>query len=263
MRLLKPLKILAFLVLVVTFLTISFAIDLVLRDRARKLGYFSKLSSFYMALALRVVGVSVSLKNADILKKREHGCFILCNHLSYLDVFTIFSTIPATFVANSELEKAFLLGTIIKYSGGIFVERKSRAKLLDDMRRIEDLLKMGLNVVLFPEGTTSDGTRVMPFKTSLLGAVEGSDALVLPLCIKYRFINGKKVTPQNGHLVYYYEEITFFAHFFRLLGLRSISAELTELEPFRASRGMSRKEMADIAHDRISAAYGAPETAQD
>lgn len=251
--LLKPLKILAFVILVVTFLTISFCVDLLARRNETKLRYFSRISSFYLRAALKVLGVRVELKNINKLGKERGNYLIVSNHLSYIDIFVIFSIVPAVFVANAELEDAFLLGTIIRYSGGVFVERRNRSRLLRDMHNIKDMLHMGFNVVLFPEGTTSDGEEVKPFKTSFLDVAGGNGVCVLPLSIRYRKINGEDIDAGNGRLVYYYGDIGFFEHFFRLLGLRSISVELTELEAI--GPGHPRKELAKIAFERISGAY--------
>ena len=248
---LKPLKIAGFILLVVTFLTISFAVDLAVGNAKSKRRYFSRISSFYMKMALAVLGVRVKVINPERLAPGR-GSFLVCNHLSYIDVFAIFSNVPAVFVANSELEEAFLLGTIIKYSGGVFVERRGRARLLRDMEGITAMLDLGLNVVLFPEGTTSDGSGVSPFKSSFLAAAEGRE--VLPLCIKYKTVDGRSITPETSPLVYYYGEITFFEHFFRFLGLGSVTTELTALKPIDA-RCHSRKDIADIAHRKIRACY--------
>ncbi len=251
----KSLKIAAFLFLVVTFLPISFLVDLFVTRKERKLYYFSRISSFYLRAALGVLGVRVTVRNADKLRDRKNNYFIISNHLSYIDIFVIYSVIPSVFVANSELEEAFLLGTIVRYAGGVFVERRNRAKLLGDMGTISDMLNMGLNVVIFPEGTTSNGERVMPFKSSLLAAAGESGVEVLPLCIRYRKVNGEDIDARNGHQVYYYGSISFFEHFFRLLNLRSIAVELTELDSIGADAGLSRKELTRTAFERISAAY--------
>jgi 1-acyl-sn-glycerol-3-phosphate acyltransferase len=250
---LKPLKILAFVILVITFLAISSSVDLAVRSKEAKLRYFSRISSFYLRAALRVLGVRVRLRDIKNLVKGKENYFIVSNHLSYIDIFVIFSVVPAVFVANSELEKAFLLGAIIRYSGGVFVERRNRARLMKDMKNIGDILHMGFNVVLFPEGTTSDGREVKPFKTSFLGAAARGCAPVLPVCIKYKRVDGEDMGPGNGPLVYYHGDVTFFEHFFRFLNLRRVDVELRELEVI--GPGHTRKEFAQTAYERISAAY--------
>ena len=249
----KAVKILAFVILVVTFLLISFCVDMIVGNKMVKLRYFSRISSLYLRAALMVLGVKVRLRNINRLAGGKENYLVISNHLSYLDVFVIFSTVPAVFIANSELEDTFLLGAIIKYSGGVFAERRNRSRLLQDMQHIKNILHMGFNVVLFPEGTTSDGEDVRPFKTSFLDAAAGSGAGVLPVCVRYREINGEDIDAGNGRLVYYYGDITFFEHFFRLLNLRSISVDLTELEVIPP--GYTRKESAGIAFERIRTAY--------
>ncbi len=253
--LMKPLKIIAFLFLVLTFLFISFFMDISVRDKRRKLYFFSRISSFYLSTALRVVSLKVTVKNADRLKRRDKNFLIISNHLSYIDIFVIYSVTPSVFVANSELRDDFLLGTIIRYSGGVFVERRHRGKLMQDMHTIKNILNMGLNAVIFPEGTTSDGERVRPFKSSLLAAAGQSGVDVLPVCIRYLKIDGQHIDAGNRHLIYYYGSVTFFEHFLRLLGLRSISVELVELEPIEFTSGLTRKELADTAYERISGSY--------
>ncbi|MFI5322175.1 MAG: lysophospholipid acyltransferase family protein [Thermodesulfobacteriota bacterium] len=253
--LLKLLKILAFVILVITFLPISFCVDLIVRNKAAKLRCFSRISSIYLKAALIVLGVKVTLKNIHRLNYADTNHFIISNHLSYMDIMAISSVAPSVFVANSELEEAFLLGSIIRYSGGVFVERRNRARLLSDIQNIKNIINMGINVVLFPEGTTSDGKEVMPFKTPLLSAAVECGADILPLCIIYRKINGGDVNAGNGHLVYYHGNISFFEHFFRLLTLRSVSVELRELEVIPSVSRYSRKELAKIAYERISGAY--------
>jgi len=253
--LIKTLKIIAFLILVVTFLGISFCVDVLVRNKAAKLRYFSLISSFYMRTALKVLGVKVRPRGINKLGSGKRNYLIISNHLSYIDIFVIASVAPSVFVANSELKEAFLLGAIIRYSGGVFVERRNRARLLKDMQNIKDILNMGLNVVLFPEGTTSDGEEVKPFKTPLLAALDGCGVDALPVCIRYRKINGKDIDSGSGPLVYFHGDITFFEHFFRLLNLGSICVDFTELDVIGQGLYGSRKELARIAFERISGAY--------
>ncbi len=180
---------------------------------------------------------------------------VVCNHLSYLDIFVIYSVLPSVFVANSELEEEFPLGAVTKYGGGIFVERRNRSRLIDDMDNISSVLDMGLNIVLFPEGTTSDGEAVTAFKAPFLKSAINTGANVLPLCINYNKIDGRPLDKENKNLIFYYGSITFFEHFFRLLKLKSIDVELEALEEIKVNPKMTRKELSQIAYDKISSAY--------
>ncbi len=251
----QPIKILFFFLIVVTFLLISFITDLIVRDRKKKLISFSRIASFSGKVCLMLFGVKVNLKNLNRYKRANKNYMIVCNHLSYLDIFVIYSVLPSVFIANSELEEEFPLGTVTKYGGGIFVERRNRSRLLGDMDNISSVLNMGLNIVLFPEGTTSDGQAVTAFKAPFLKSAINTGTDVLPLCINYKRINGESLDEKSKDLIFYYGSITFFEHFFRLLKLKNIEVELEALEEIEVNPKMTRKELSQIAYDKISSAY--------
>ncbi|GJM17134.1 MAG: hypothetical protein DHS20C13_24610 [Thermodesulfobacteriota bacterium] len=251
----QPVKILFFFVIIATFLLISFLTDLVVRDRKKKLIAFSRIASFYGKISLILFGVKINQINLDRYKGNNDNYMIVCNHLSYLDIFVIYSILPSVFVANSELEEEFPLGAVTKYGGGIFVERRNRSRLLADMNNISSVLDMGLNIVIFPEGTTSSGESVSPFKAPFLKSAINTGTDVLPLCINYRYIDGEPVNKDNKSLVFYYDDNTFFEHFFRLLKIKNIEVDLEALEEIEVNPKMTRKELSQRTYDKISAAY--------
>lgn len=246
---------LLFLIIVVTFLLISFITDLIVRNRKKKLISFSKIASFYGKMSLILFGVNINLKNLDKYIKADQNYMIVSNHLSYLDIFVIYSVLPSVFVANTELEEEFPLGAVTKYGGGVFVERRNRSRLLDDMDNISKVLKMGLNIVLFPESTTSNGEAVLPFKVPFLKSAINTDKNVLPLCINYRKINGVPISKENRDFIFYYGSISFFEHFFRLLAVKNIDVDLEALEEIEVNPDMTRKGLSQIAYERISGSY--------
>ena len=251
----QSIKILLFFIIVVTFLLISSITDLIVRDRRKKLISFSRIASFYGKISLMLFGVKIKLVNLDRYKGTNENYMIVSNHLSYIDIFVIYSVMPSVFVANAELEQEFPLGAVTRYGGGVFVERRNRSRLLDDMDNVSSVLKMGLNIVLFPEGTTSNGEGVAPFKAPFLKSAINSCTDVLPLCIKYKKINTQDINKDNRDLIFYYGGITFFEHFFRLLTLKEIEVELQALEKIEVDSEMTRKELSRIVYDKISSAY--------
>lgn len=202
------------------------------------------------------MGISVRLTNRESASNLKRNYLILCNHLSYLDIFIIFSYFPASFVASvDEVRNNFLLGKITELSGGFFVERRSRSGLRAEIEFMSEMLKMGINVALFPEGTTSNGEGVLPFKTPLVSIAQKAGRDILPLCIKYREINGEEINRRNRDLVYYYGDMKFFNHFFDFLSVRSVDVELTVLESIDPLSGASRKELATSAFNAINSEY--------
>jgi 1-acyl-sn-glycerol-3-phosphate acyltransferase len=245
----KTVKILAFVILVVTFLPISFCVDLIVGDKMVKLRYFSRISSLYLRAALMVLGVKVRLRNINKLVRGKENYLVISNHLSYLDIFVIFSTVPWC-SSPTPSSRIHSFGAIIKY-WGVFVEGWNRSRLLQDMQHIKNILIWVLTSSSSRRGR-SDDREVKPSKPPF-SMRSGSGVDVLPLCVRYRKINGEDIDARNGRLVYFYDDITFYEHFFRLLNLRSISVDLTELEVIPP--GYTRKESAKIAFERISGAY--------
>jgi 1-acyl-sn-glycerol-3-phosphate acyltransferase len=181
---------------------------------------------------------------------------ILSNHLSYVDIFVISSFFPVSFIASvDEVKSDLLLGKATELSGGYFVERRNRSGLRTDIESISEILELGTNVALFPEGTTSNGDRVLPFKTPLLSIAEKAGVEILPLCIKYTGIDGEALTEKNRDLIYYYGDMKFFDHLFKLLSVGYVEAELKVLDKIDPRTASSRKEMAKSVYDLINSAY--------
>jgi len=251
----KYLRITALFFIVVSFVIICYIADKAIGNERRKLKFFSKNASFYTKLLLKAFGVKPLYRNIENLSKKETNYLIVSNHLSYLDIFIIFSFVPSVFVANSELNEQFLLGTITRYAGGVFVERRSRAELSKEIELITNMLKEGLSVVLFPEATTSNGDALMPFKNPFLTCAIKANVDIVPVCIKYRKIDGEDVNSMNRDLIYFYGDAKFFDHAFRLVSHERVDAEMYELEKIGVKPEHTRKQLTEIAYNIISSAY--------
>lgn len=239
-----------------SFLAVTSTLHIAVRNKGKRLRLATKASSFFNRALLKSLGINVRITGPVSIPSDNANYLILSNHVSYLDIFIIFSFFPASFIASvDEVGETFLLGRITELSGGFFVERRSRSGLRTEIESIADLLKMGLNVVLFPEGTTSNGEGVLPFKTPLISIAQKAGVEILPLCIKYRKLNGEEIDAGNRDLVYYYGDMEFFTHCFKMLTVKSIDVELKVLEKIDPQSGASRKEIANSAFNAISSAY--------
>jgi len=225
--------------------------------RARRLARLTGNSSFFARLGLRVLGIHVSSRREKRKGIRKHrtNYLIISNHVSYIDILIIASLMPSVFITSVELKQTFPLGLFAWLGGCLFVERRSRAGLKREIEEIASVLAEGTSVALFPEGTTSNGDTVRPFKNSLITAAITTGASLLPVCIRYRAANGHRVDPTNRDALYYYGGTTFFQHLPRLLALRSIDVDCVVLRPIAAHQHQSRKDLATRAHQMISAVY--------
>lgn len=227
-------------------------------SRARRRARLAGNAAFFARLGLRVIGIRLLTRRRRKLRdarKRRTPQLIVANHLSYTDILIISSLLPSVFITSRELKSSFPLGFFAWLGGCLFVERRNPAGLKREIREIAQVLAGGTSVTLFPEGTTSNGDTVRPFKNSLLTAAISTGAAILPVCIRYRAVDGKAVTAENRDSVFYYGATTFFEHLPRLLALRAIDAECVVLAPVPTHQHQSRKELAARAHAVICAAY--------
>jgi 1-acyl-sn-glycerol-3-phosphate acyltransferase len=206
-------------------------------------------------ILLYLFGIRVQVKHRERLHRTGNGRLIVSNHLSYIDILVISAFVPSVFITSVELRNTALLGTLARLSGSIFVERRRPAGLKNEIKDIVFALGQCLPVVLFPEGTTSNGDRVQPFKISLFDSAVMAHADILPVCLRYTGVNGARLTTHNRDNVFYYGGISFLKHFPKLLSLRSIEVEVIPLKAIRAHPGQSRKDLAAETFQAISEAY--------
>ena len=113
------------------------------------------------------------------------GGLLVANHVSYLDVCVIGGLVPCSFVAKSEVRSWPAVGWLAAKGGAIFVRRADRTGAAAQMMELRDALGAGETVVLFPEGTSSDGRQVLPFASTLLQAALEAGVPVTPLAVRY------------------------------------------------------------------------------
>jgi len=248
-------KWISLIIILISYLVLSGIVCTFPVIRRKKRQIAMRLASFFAARFLRVLGVHVHVKHADRLTKNREVVLIVSNHVSYLDVLVISSLIPSAFITSVELKHTPVLGWMARLSGSLFVERRKPAGLKQEIDEIALVLGQGLPVALFPEGTTSNGDRVHPFKNSLFDAAVATRADILPLCLRYTRVNGKPLTQEERDSVYYYGGVSFFIHLPRLLALRSVDIEVSPLKWIVVQPHHNRKDLATMAQDAISAAY--------
>ena len=239
------------------YVLISLCIMALPASRARKGARLTGNVSFFARLGLRVLGIHVVFRRTKRkgIRSRRPNYLILANHLSYTDILIVGSLMPSVFITSIELKHTFPLGLLAWCGGSIFVERRSPAGLKREIGEIEQVLSEGIAVALFPEGTTSNGETVRPFKKSLITAAIRTGTDLLPVCIHYRLVNGQPVSMENRDAVHYYGGTTFFEHMPRLLALKTVQVECVMLRPISAHQHHSRKDLAARAHAAISTTY--------
>lgn len=145
--------------------------------------------------------------------------FLISNHLSYIDVFMMISKTKSVFIAKNEVLSWPIFGFMSHTVGMLFVDRNKRT----DVKRVNELISKRISeaqgILLFPEGTTSNGSKILPFKASLLAYPAENNLPVHYATIHY---STPESEPHASESVCWWTDITFPSHFIELLKLRKI-----------------------------------------
>lgn len=147
---------------------------------------------------------------------------VVANHMSYVDVLTLGSVLPAIFVSKSEVRGWPLVGPLITRGGTIFLERGRARAAAEANRVVAKTLAERVPVVIFPEGTTTAGDRVLPFHGALFESAIRQGAEVWPASVSYSFLDGENA----ARTVAYFGDDTLMPHLFRLAGRNDVVAHV-------------------------------------
>lgn len=170
---------------------------------------------------------------------------LVCNHLSYLDILVLGALTPAVFVAKAEVRGWPILGWFARLAGTVFVQRERRSDVTRVNDELQAALESGAVVVLFPEGTSSGGHMVLPFKSSLLEPATQPGQRLWAGCIRYALEDG-----DPAEEVCYWRDMTLFPHLINLLSKRAITATVSLAEVHE--RSPCRKELARRLHSEVA-----------
>jgi 1-acyl-sn-glycerol-3-phosphate acyltransferase len=183
---------------------------------------------------------------------RERGVLLACNHTSYLDMPVLAAVIPVAFVAKSEVGNWPYFGTLSRLVRTVFVERERRSKAGKQADAIRDRLEAGGTIVLFPEGTSNDGNRVLGFKSSLLGSANAmvTDAsgqkrrvLVQPVSLAYTRLHGMPMGREFRPFFAWYGDMDLVPHLWQAFCLGPIDVMVHYHPPLTVDQFPSRKEL--------------------
>lgn len=166
------------------------------------------------------------------------------NHLGYTDIVMLAAATPVVFVSKSEVKGWPVLGSLATCAGTLYLRRERKEDLLTVARQFEPVAAAGIPVVVFLEGTSSNGDGVLPFRPSLLAPAVAGNWPVAPVSLDY------SVTPGTvGQDVAWWGDMEFFPHFLNLLARDSVTARVAFGRPRPA--GLNRKTLAVELHSEV------------
>jgi 1-acyl-sn-glycerol-3-phosphate acyltransferase len=201
----------------------------------------------------RMVCAILGIRVREIGRRmREHPLLIVANHCSWVDIPVITSVAPVVFVAKQEVAGWPVLGLLAKLQRTVFVDRTRRHKTRDVNAEIARRLTQGDPVVLFGEGTSSDGNRVLPFRSALIGSAR--DALaeaehtgrvwIQPLSIAYTHMRGLPLARHERPHVAWYGKMSMAPHLARLARHGGVDVRVMWGEPVAFDEQSDRKQVA-------------------
>lgn len=185
-------------------------------------------------------------------RSQDTPVLILSNHVSWLDICVITTLAPVVFIAKSEVERWPVFGWLAKLQRTIFIERERRQKTGAATQEIAGRLLGGDAVVLFAEGTSSDGTRILPFRSALIGAVHHalgdsthySSITVQPLSLAYVGFRGLPMGRALRERVAWYGDADLMPHFIGILSAGAVDVTVTWGDATAYGMSADRKQIA-------------------
>jgi 1-acyl-sn-glycerol-3-phosphate acyltransferase len=201
----------------------------------------------YHRLVARILGLRIKVTGAI---EGGGGVLIASNHISWLDIVTVSSIGPISLIAKKQVDTWPFFGLLARLQETVYVERERRAKTAEQRDVIKERLSAGDTIVLFPEGTSSDGNRVLPFKSALLSAAEGQLTMkdgsqkpirVQPMSVAYTRIQGLPMNREYRPFVAWYGDMDLVPHLWELFRLGPIDCEITLFPSMTVEEVGSRK----------------------
>jgi 1-acyl-sn-glycerol-3-phosphate acyltransferase len=206
------------------------------RGRAAWLQRWSK-------VAVKLFGTEVEVRGQPL-----RAGLTVSNHLSYHDIFCLASIQPTVFVSKAEVANWPVFGWFARIAGTLFLKREQRSDVARIVDQLREPIEEGLAVVMFLEGTSTGGDRVLPFRSSLLEPAAEQQWPVTPQWIGYTMREGRVEEE-----VAYWRDMTLFPHMMNLLAQANVTAQIAVGAPIRHA---DRKQLAQQLHQVVCALPG-------
>lgn len=217
-----------------------------------------KMPVLFHRMVLRLLRVRVRV-DGELATNRP--LLLVSNHLSWLDIVVIGAAFPASFIAKAEVGTWPVIGTFARMQRSVFIDRTRRTATRETHAVMTARLAQGDPLILFAEGTTSDGHRVLPFRSALIGAAtsvatEDGPALIQPLTVAYPGRAGAN-DPLPGPDLAWHGDMDLLPHLKEVISGPPIEAVLSFGDPLAISPDGDRKALARDLEAMIAARYEA------
>ena len=215
----------------------------------------SRLARSFAVLMRGLLNIKVTLEG-DGGHLGTGGQLVISNHLGYIDGFVLGSLFPLIYVSKSEVRQWPLIGQWLVLLGTIFIDRQRKEKIPHLVEEIRKKLREEANVLIFPEGTSTNGEKILPFQSAPFAAPLLAQAAILPVTLTYRRIDQEPLSETNRDRLYWYGDMEFASHLWGLLGIRCVEVSVKVHPRIETSHlqnsSRSRKELNQTCHAIIA-----------
>lgn len=201
----------------------------------------------YHAVLCRLIGLRVQVIGTP---SRDPSVLFVSNHSSWLDILVLGSVLEAAFVSKAEIGQWPLVGTVARLGRTVFVSRR-RNSTGKEAGEIQERLRQGDSIILFPEGTSNDGTRVLPFRSSFL-AVAAEAKQVQPVSLVYDRLGGLPACRRDRPFFAWYGDMDIATHFWRIARRSGARATVLLHQPADPAAFPDRKALTAAASDVVA-----------
>ncbi len=220
-------------------------------------GFARRLPHLYHRGVARLLGLGIAVVGTPVA---SGPCLMAANHSSWLDIVVLSAVAPVSFVSKREVGSWPIFGTFARLQRTVFIDRTRRSATGQFRDEMQSRLASGDTLVLFPEGTSSDGNRVLPFKSALMGAAErtvGADehhVPVQPVTVAYTGLQGLPMGRARRPFFTWYGDMDLAPHLWEALKLGPVDVTVVLHEPVTVDDCGSRKALA--AHCEAAVRHG-------
>ena len=202
----------------------------------------------YHCILSRLLGIRIDVDCNDPI---IGPCLIVTNHVSWLDIVILSTLTPLSFVAKRQVAGWPLFGWLARLQRTVFIDRERRVSTHEHGDELQSRLQAGETLVLFPEGTSGDGTSVMPFKSSFFAAARAPGIVIRPLTLAYSHCWGLPITRRTRPHVAWYGDMELLPHLWAVLCGGPITVKLVVHDAMSIATGLDRKQAARVAENTV------------
>lgn len=218
-------------------------------------------AKFYFKAVCLILGIRVKVKGGKLAKARK--LLILSNHASYLDIFALGSVFKTNFVSKADVKKWPMFGWIASLGNTVYITRNR----MDAKNQISVLDKAfegrKLPLIIFPEGTSSNGCEVLPFKSSMfamfenqIGKKSDNNIVIQPVSMAYVSKRGRRISDSERQaFAWWLDSQTITNHLFGAVKAMPVGVEIIIGDPIDISKFKDRKELASYCHNIVESGF--------